>query len=142
MITTEEKEFESENFAMQIIARGGFVDCGTGDGQKYYVDTINLRANHIMSNEYIEKSFFSFNDWEACYETKEEEWENDKREKEKQSKAWEEKVKNDLKTIIPNIYDGTCLISKVHLEFFAVMHVYKMKQEEREKNHDNVRPCG
>ena len=127
MITTNAKEFEGEEFAMQIIARGGFTDCGTGDGAKYYVDTINLRANHIMSKEYSDGNFSFLNTlWEDCCETKEE-WENEKQQSAKQRKIWEKKVKDNLKTVIPNIYDGSCLIIKVHSEIFSVMHVYKIE---------------
>jgi len=135
MITADKQKFESNEFAMQVIARGGFVDCGAGSGKTYYVDTINLRANHVMSNGYFESCFFKSGDWEAYYETKEE-WEKVKPENEERRKIWEGKVKNDLKTIIPNIYDGSCFITKVQSEFFTVMHVYEIEGEE--KNHDNA----
>jgi hypothetical protein len=130
MITADNKKFESKEFAMQVIARGGFVDFCSGSGKTYYVDTVNLRANHIMSNGYFKSGFSNGNDWEASYETKEE-WEKEKHAAEERRKIWEEKVKSDLKTIIPNIYDGTCFITKVQSEVFAVMHVYEMEGEEK-----------
>ena len=125
MITKNNKKFESNIFAMQIIAHGGFVDKGTGNGKTYYINTINLRANHIMQNEYILSSFTNSNNWEDCYETKEE-WAKDKRETEERRKTWIEKVKSDLMSLFSNIYEGSCLIQKVNAEFFTVMHVYEI----------------
>jgi hypothetical protein len=128
MITTSEKEFESKNFAIQIIAHGGFVDSGGGDGKRYYVETINLRVNPVVQGEYFESRMSqSGNDWAACFETKEE-WEADNRKREKLCKEWEEKVKSDLKAVIPNICDGSCLIQRVQSEVFAVMHVYEIAE--------------
>ena len=125
MITNKANEFESNIFAMQIIARGGFVDNGVGAGKKYYVDTINLRANHVMQNNYLDST--SLNN-RVCYETHEE-WIAHQREydmKRDMRDIWEEKVKSDLQTVIPNIYDGSCLIKWVTAEFFTVMHVYEI----------------
>jgi hypothetical protein len=130
MIITNAKEFDKcKNFAMQILARGGFIDECTGDGKKHYVDTISIRANHIMQNEYLESGYTEYfgDDWNVEYATKEE-YEDDKRNKQEQRKIWLEKVQNDLKTIIPNIYDGSFHITLVQCEVFAVMHVYTMKE--------------
>ena len=103
------------------------------DGNFLEITLKNIKYKYPQSEKYaLNDVSFSFKageriaiDWEDCYETKDE-WENDKREKEEQRKIWIEKVKSDLKSLFPNIYDGSCLIQKVNTEFFTVMHVYEI----------------
>jgi hypothetical protein len=123
MITNDTKEFEnSENFAMQVISRGGFIDNGgAGNGKKYCVETINLRANVKMLEKYIRSSLFNARE---TYSTQKE-WESYRRAKEVHRAAWNERVKQDLMSLIPNIYDGSCFIQKVQSEVFTLVHIFE-----------------
>jgi hypothetical protein len=82
---------KEDAFDFDVIARGNFIDTGTG-GDIFRIEAITLRLNHIAYNEYL--SFESFNPPE-CYST-DVEWEQRKAEKQQARIAWKKAVVDRL----------------------------------------------
>ena len=120
MITMNNEKFESDEFAMQIIAKGAFIDSGTGDGHSYVVETTAIRLNHIALNAWILSQTSNSRD---CYETREE-WERCKAESDKEHEAVRVQIIGDL-GLDPN--KGSICITQAHAEMFAVIYIWKVK---------------
>lgn len=120
MVTANNEKFESNEFAMQIIAKGSFIDSGAGNGKSYVVETAAIRLNHIAQNEW---SMSQTSNSRGCYETSEE-WEAHKAEYEKKHEAVRAQIISDL-GLDPN--KGSIHISKSHAEMFAVIYIWEVK---------------
>ena len=82
------KKFEGNDFAIQVIAKGAFVDNGTYVDSSYLAEATTIRLNHIALNAWILSECFNTRD---CYEDGEKgdaEWEAHKAEYEERRKAW------------------------------------------------------
>lgn len=60
------KRFEDNEFAFQLMAKGSFVDSGTGNGYSYLVEAFTLRLNHIALNAWFSSHTYNCRE---CYET-------------------------------------------------------------------------
>ena len=63
--------FEGNEFAIQVIAKGAFVDEGTGNGKSYIVEATTIRMNHVALEAWIMSQTMNHRE---CYETQGE-WE-------------------------------------------------------------------
>ena len=122
MITMNNEKFEGKEFAIQVTAKGAFVDNGVGNGKSYVVETIALRLNHVALNEWIFSSFLNCRD---CYET-EQEWQTYKSEKEAKRKAFNEKIIKDLGI---DTDEGSVCITQAQSEVFTVVHIWEIRAE-------------
>ena len=58
MIIMDNTQFEGNEFALQIIAKGGFIDTGQPD-KAYAVEATIIRLNHIALNEWLSSEMFN-----------------------------------------------------------------------------------
>lgn len=112
-------EFESDAFVAQLIARGAFVDNGTGDGGPYLVETFTLRLNHVALNAWILSETMNSRD---CYNT-DEEWEEHKAEYKARREAWNKRIIGTL-GIDPDA--GSVKITQAQSEVFIVVHIWEV----------------
>ena len=84
MMIMDAKDFERSSFAIQLVAKGCYVDNGVGNGKAYLVEAYVIRLNHVALNSWISSMVMSspdaFNnqeEWkahEAKYEARRETW--------------------------------------------------------------------
>jgi hypothetical protein len=117
----KEADFESNNFVAQVIARGSFVDTGTGNGKTYIVETTVLRLNHVALNSYND-SLCHCREVYADGEAGDREWQEHKADKAEKLETWESKIKDVL-----GLTDcvGSVCITPAESEIFTVVHIWK-----------------
>lgn len=116
MITMNSEKFEGSEFAIQVIAKGAFVDSGSGGGKVYLIEATTVRMNHVALNAWILSQTYNCRE---CYETNEE-WEAHKTEYEERRKAVITKIVDAL-GIDPE--KGSVCITQSLSEVFAVVHI-------------------
>lgn len=120
MIVTDKTRFEGNEFAIQIIARGFFVDDGCGSEKTYIVETFAIRLNHIALNEWLLTKTSSCRE---CYDDGpdgDKEWENHKTEYATRHEAIKKQLIEDL-GIDPD--KGSVAITQSHAEMFAAVYI-------------------
>lgn len=65
------KFFEGKEFAVQVIAKGAFVDQPSEGGKTYLVETATVRLNHVALGEWnissVDREWFGTEEeWEHC----------------------------------------------------------------------------
>ena len=65
------KFFEGKEFAVQVIAKGSFVDQPSEGGKTYLVETATVRLNHVALGEWnissVDREWFGTEEeWEHC----------------------------------------------------------------------------
>ncbi len=111
--------FEGNEFEIRVIAKGAFVDNGTGNGKSYLVEATTIRLNHIALNAWILSECFNTRD---CYEDGEEgdaQWKAHKAEYEERRKAWKAEI---LETLEIDSEEGVS-IAQSQSEVFTVVHI-------------------
>ncbi len=116
------EKFESSEFAIQLMAKGSFIDNSTGDGTQYLVEAFTIRLNYVALNAWILSETMNCRE---CYDT-DKEWEDHKAEYQSRLEAWDEKIV-DILGIDPNA--GSVSIKQAQSEVFTVVHIRKIAHE-------------
>jgi hypothetical protein len=116
--------FEGNEFAIQVIAKGSYVDNGSGGGKSFLIETTTIRMNHVALNAWILSTMFNFRE---CYET-DKEWEAYKAEKESQSKAVNSQIIDALGIKIDADKESVCITQSLS-EVFTVVHISDVTPE-------------
>lgn len=114
------KSFEGNEFAIQVISKGAFVDNGTGNGSSYLVEATTIRLNHIALNAWILSECFNTRD---CYEDGEEglaQWKAHKAEYEERREAWKAQILEALEIEIDPDKEGVSITQSQSEVFTAV----------------------
>lgn len=111
-------DFEGNEFAIQVIAEGSYVDNGCGDGKSFLIETTIVRMNHIALNAWILSCMWNCRE---CYNT-DEEWESYKAKKADERKAVETNIISAL-GIKANVNKGSICITQSQSEVFTVVHI-------------------
>lgn len=111
-------DFEGNEFAIQVIAKGSYVDNGSGGGKSFLIETTIVRMNHIVLNAWILSTTFNCRE---CYNT-DEEWEAHKAEYAERRKAVIEKIIDALGIKIDTDKESIC-ITQSQSEVFTVVHI-------------------
>lgn len=117
------KVFEGNEFALQVVCKGAYVDNGTFPDSSYLVETITIRLNHIAQNAWILSNMRNTRD---CYEDGakgDAQWEAHKAEYKARRETWREKIICDLE-IDQNA--GSVSITQSQSEVFTVVHIRKI----------------
>lgn len=115
------KRFEGNDFAIQVIAKGAFVDNGTYVDSSYLVEATTIRLNHIALNAWIMSGTMNHRE---CYDTNEE-WEAHKAEYAERRKAWIAQVLDVLELEIDPGKEGVS-ITQSQSEVFTVVRIRKI----------------
>lgn len=110
-------------FAIQLMAKGSFVDSGVGNGCSYLVEAFTIRLNHIAMNAWILSEMMDSRD---CYST-DDEWEAHKVEYKAKRKSVHELILKAL-DIDPNA--GGISIKQVQSEVFSVVRISELNVSE------------
>lgn len=122
MIAMNNEQFESGEFAIQVMARGSFVDTACGKNN-FVIEATTIRLNHIALNEWNGSQNHNCRE---CYEDGPDgdlEWEAHKKERTERFDSWTRKIKNDL-GISPD--DKGITITQAQAEVFSVVHIWKV----------------
>lgn len=114
--------FQKDEFAVQIICTGSFLDDDPGyRGKVYQVETATVRLNHVALNEWSDTHISNCRE---CYET-DQEWKDYLALKEARKRAFEEKVASAVG------FHATKGISvaQVVSEVFTVAYIHEAKGE-------------
>jgi hypothetical protein len=110
------KKFEDNEFVIQLIAKGSFVDNGTGNCHSYLVEAFTLRLNHVALNAWI---FSETMNCRECYDT-DEEWEAHKTEYRAKRECWKNQIIGILEI---DQETGSVSITQSQSEVFTVVHI-------------------
>lgn len=108
--------FEGNEFALQVISNGAFIDNGTYVDSSYLVEATTIRLNHIALNAWIMSQTMNCRE---CYDTNEE-WEAYKAEIEERRKAWKAQI---LEALEVDSTKGSVTITQSQSEVFTVVHI-------------------
>ena len=111
-------DFKSDNFAIEIMAKGSFIDAVASS--TFMVEAYTIRLNHIALNEWILSEMMNTRD---CYDT-EEEWEEHKAEYKTRRADWIKKIRDAL-GIDPEATGVS--ITQAQSEIFTVVHIWGIK---------------
>lgn len=112
-------KFEGNEFALQVIAKGSFIDNGVGVGT-FQVEATTIRLNHIALNAWLLSEMSNTRD---CYEDGPEgdaQWEAHKKEWAERRRVWEAKMVEAL-GIDPKT--GSVSITQAQTEVFTVVFI-------------------
>jgi len=115
----EKANFESNEFLIQLMAKGGFVDNGAGDDNSYLVEAYTIRLNHIALNAWILSETMNHRE---CYDT-DQEWEAHKAEYKARREAVNKKI---IEALGVDRNTGSVSITQSQSEIFAVVHIRKV----------------
>jgi hypothetical protein len=113
------KNFNSDTFTIQLIAKGSFVDNSAGSTNTYLVEVFTLRLNHIAFNEWLLSEMLSKHD---CFNTTKE-WEAHKAKYKARRDTVNMKIIEAL-GIDPE--SGSVSITQLLSEVFTVIYIRKM----------------
>lgn len=113
------KKFEDNNFAIQLLAKGSFVDNGTGNEKSFLVEAFTIRLNHIALNAWIMSETMNCRE---CYDSNHE-WEDHKAEYKAKREAWNKQI-IDILNIDSDT--GSVSITQSQSEVFAVVYIHKI----------------
>ncbi|EGW36431.1 hypothetical protein [Desulfosporosinus sp. OT] len=117
--------FEGNEFVIQVIAKGAFVDNGTYVDSSYLVEATTIRLNHVALNAWILSECFNTRD---CYEDGEKgdaEWKAHKAEYEERRKTWKDQIFEALELEIDTENEGVS-ITQSQSEVFTVVRISKI----------------
>ena len=113
--------YRKNEFAVQVVAKGSFLDSDPGYGGKVYeVETATIRLNHVAMNEWI---FTQVTNDRECYDT-DEEWKQYLDEKKKRAEEFDRKIADALgfDTSVASVR-----VSQVVSEVFGVAYISEKK---------------
>lgn len=116
--------FEGNDFALQIIAKGAFVDNGSGGGKSFLIETTVIRLNWVALNEWLLSTTFNSR---SCYETAEE-WEAHKMQYEEKHAAVKKKIVDAVEGIIDENKESVN-VSQSQSEVFTLVHIKNITHE-------------
>ena len=108
----------SDEFDVEVISRGSYLDNSTGDGKTWKIEVITLRMNHIALNKWLLSECLNCRD---CYST-DEEWQAHRAEKKAEREAWAAEITNILKIGEA----GGVSITQSQSEIFTLVHIYEI----------------
>ena len=117
MIITNRQRFEGNDFAIQIMAKGHFIDHSVGDKNSYIVEATTIRLNRIAFDEWLNTRVYNGRD---TYNN-EEQWLEYKTKKEELDNIWTNKIIEDL-GLDPK--KGSVSITQAVSEVFTVVYIF------------------
>lgn len=118
------KFFEGKEFAVQVIAKGAFVDQPSEGGKTYLVETATVRLNHVALGEWQQAFVIGCND---CKNR--EQWERYKKAKLGLRKAFKEKLARAV-GFAPGPGKENINVEQVVSEVFAVCWIHEVRREQ------------
>ena len=120
------KFFEGKEFAVQVIAKGAFVDQPSEGSKPYLVETATVRLNHVALGEWQQAFVIGCND---CKNR--EQWERYKKAKLGLRKAFKEKLARAV-GFDPDMEKEEFNVEQVVSEVFAVCWLHEVRREQGE----------
>ena len=111
-----QNNFETNTFAIQVVAKGFYIDDGVGNGKSYLINTYVIRLNHVALNDWILSEIMSSPD---AFEGREK-WEEHKARYKTRRETWNAKIIDSLGI---DSHTGSICISQSQSEVFTVVHI-------------------
>lgn len=118
-------EFDGKEFAVQVIAKGSFVDKPSEGGKTYLVETATVRVNHVALREWYKSISFVDREWFGT----EEEWEHCKAERRALLQEFREKL-GAVVGFAPGPGKENINVEQVVSEVFAVCWIHEVRREQ------------
>jgi len=120
--TTTNIWIEPEQFGVEVIAKGSFVDTSVGKNSVYLVEAYTLRLNHVALNAWLMSETMNCRE---CYQdgiAGDAEWKAHKEKYAKRREMWNSQI---IKAI--GLYDdGSINITQSQSEVSTVVHITKV----------------
>lgn len=113
-------KFEGNDFSLQVISKGSFIDDGVEDGSLYLVEATTIRLNHVALNAWIFSECLNTRD---CYEDGEKgdaEWEAHKTKYAERRRNWQKQITDILEI---DTDSGGISITQSQSEVFTVVYI-------------------
>ena len=123
MIAMDNKIFEGDDFAIQVIARGAYIDEGSGADKIFAIESTVIRLNHVALNTWIMSRMGNCRDCYVDGEEGDREWEAHKAKMEEESEAFKAQIIYDLGI---DTTDSSVCITQALSEVFTVVHIRKI----------------
>lgn len=120
---TTEEDFEKDEFAVQVISRGSFVDSDSGDDKLYLIEVATFRLNPVALTEWLLSETMNSR---GCYET-EEKWRRHKGEYAEKRRACKGKI---LEALGMDPDTEHVNIVQALSEIFTMVHIEIMQESE------------
>lgn len=114
------KDFEADTFAIQVVARGSYIDDGVGNGKSYLINTYVIRLNHVALNDWILSEVKNSPDVFNSLG----EWENHKAKYKVRRETWNNKIIDSLGI---DGYTGSVCITQSQSEVFTVVRIRELQ---------------
>lgn len=115
------RENVEDEFAVEIISKGSYVDNGVGNGKSYLIEVYVIKLNHIALNEWL---LSLMHNTRECYETNAE-WEEHKAKYRTRHEAVSKKIVDATGV---NPIEGSVKITQALAEVFSVVHIKEIGQ--------------
>ncbi len=119
MMVMNARDFEGSSFAIQLVAKGSYVDNGVGNGKSYLVETYVIRLNHVALNSWISSTAMSSPD---AFNSQEE-WEAHEAKYKARQETWNTKITDALG--LDENAGGIC-IAQSQSEVFTVVRISEL----------------
>lgn len=116
-------KFEGNEFEIQLMSKGSFVDNGYGHVPAFLIEAFTIRLNHIALNDWVMSEMMNVRE---CYGTNEE-WEEHKTEIKEKHETWNRRI---IEALDIDLKAGSASITQSKSEIFTVVYIRKIAQEE------------
>jgi hypothetical protein len=129
MITYENKDFEGNHFALQVITRGSYVDSGVNPEKLFVIETTTIRLNYVALNDYYGSIDNNCREVYKDGEYGDQEYEEYKTKCAERHAEWERKIKSAIGI---DEADKSIFITQAHSEVFTVVHIWGVQKSQGE----------
>lgn len=122
----ESAAIKKDDFALQIIARGSYLDAEAGGGATYMVEAITIRLNHVALQAWLLSETMNSRD---CYEDGkigDAQWKSHQEEYNRRREAVTDQILDALGINIDPGNEGVS-ITQAQSEVFTVVHISRTK---------------
>jgi len=130
MIATENNIFKGDKFAIQVIAKGSYIDNGVGDGSSYTVEATTIRLNHVALNKWSGTHQFNCRNVYADGPEGDAEYDAYKARVQQQLDFFNAQIMSDLRI---NPDQGGILITQSQAEVFTVVQIWENEPAKEDK---------
>jgi hypothetical protein len=121
----KKSDFEGNDFALQVISRGSYVDSGANPEKLFVIETTTIRLNYAALNDY--HGFINCN-CRGVYKDGEDgdrEYDEYKAKCEERRAEWERKIKSAVGI---DEADTSLFITQAHSEVFTAVHIWGVQK--------------
>ena len=121
----KKSEFEGNSFALQVIARGSYIDSGASPEKLFVIETTTIRLNYVALNDYHESLCHNCREVYKDGDDGDQEYDEYKKKCAENYAEWERKIKAAVGIDEAKM---NVIITQVHSEVFTVVHIWVVQK--------------